>query len=77
MIFNSEDIGSIGIYDDISYKSRSDLEDNELENSRKLCDDEAFREMTQINEDFMYHREYRYKVENCQWYNSDSDKELI
>ena len=47
MIFNSKDMGSIDIYDNISYKSRSDLEDNnESENSEKLCDDEIFREMT-------------------------------
>src|SRR5215469_16647309 len=46
-IFNSEDIGSIDIRDDISYESRSDLEDNdESENSKKLYDDETFREMT-------------------------------
>ena len=76
--FNSEDIGSIDIYDDISYESRSDLEDNdESENSEKLCDDETFREMTQTNEDFIYHREYRCKVENCQRCNSNLDEELI
>src|SRR5215469_12972083 len=77
-IFNSKDIGSIDIRDDISYESRSDPEDNDkLENSKKLCDDETFREMTQMNKDFIYHREYRCKVENCQQCNSDSDKELI
>ena len=66
MIFNSEDIGSIDIRDDISYKLRSDLEDNDKsENSKKLYDDETFREMTQMNEDFIYHGEYRCKVENC------------
>ena len=75
--FNSEDIGSIDIHDDIGNELRSDLEDNESENSEKLYDDEVFREMTRTNEDFIYHREYRYKVENCQQCNSDLDEELI
>ena len=78
MIFNSEDIGSIDIRDDIGYKSRSDPEDNDKsENSKKLCDDEIFREMTQTNKDFIYHREYGCKVENYQRYNGNLDKELI
>src|SRR5215469_15331089 len=77
-IFNSEDIGSIDICDDIGYKSRSNLEDNDKsENSEKLYDDEIFREMTWTNKDFIYHREYRCKVENCQRCNGDLDKELI
>ena len=76
--FNSKDIGSIDICDDIGYKLRSDLEDNDKsENSKKLCDGETFREITQTNEDFMYHGEYGCKVENCQRCNGDSDKEPI
>src|SRR5215469_9454383 len=77
-IFNSEDIGSIDIRDDTGYESRSDLEDNKSENSEKLCDDEAFREMTRTNEDFIYYREYRCKVKNYRRCNSNLDnKELI
>ena len=76
--FNSEDIGSIDIREDIGYELRSDPEDNnKSENSKKLYDDEVFREMTWTNEDFIYYREYRCKVENCQWCNSDSDEEPI
>jgi len=67
MIFNSKNIGSIDIHNNISYKLRSDLEDDKIrsENSKKIYDNEAFREMTQTNEDFIYHGEYRCKVENC------------
>ena len=77
-IFNSEDIGSMDIRDDISYESRSDPEDNDKsENSEKLYNDETFREITQTNKDFIYHREYRCKVENYQQCNGNLDKELI